>query len=105
MSKDILNSFIIKQTGVSIEELSDETSLEGDLGIYGDDGVDFIIAFGNAFNVDVSNFMAKNYFSAEGDLILPAIINLFKKKRKELRLKHLEKAIIIGRLDEDVINS
>lgn len=109
MNKDILYSFLIKHAGVTIEELSDETLLEDDLGISGDDAFELIIAFGKEFNVNVSNFMAADYFSGEGDFILPAIINFFtgrkEKIRRELRLKHLEKAMIAGRLDEEVINS
>lgn len=37
MDKDILYIFLIKQAGVTIEELSDEALLEDDLGISGDD--------------------------------------------------------------------
>lgn len=109
MDKDILYSFLIKQAGVTIEELSDEALLEDDLGISGDDAFELIVAFGKEFSVDVSNFMVADYFSGEGDSILPAIVNFFtgrkEKKRLELRLKHLEKAMIAGRLDEEVINS
>jgi hypothetical protein len=49
--------------------------------------------------------MAAEYFSPEGDVIWPAIIRLFtgrkKAKQKDLTVKHLEKAIIAGRLDEE----
>jgi hypothetical protein len=57
--------------------------------------------------------MAADYFKAEGgvDFITP-LINLFKKNKvklnkatKTLTLGHLEKAISVGRLDEEVINS
>ncbi|MBC7485864.1 MAG: DUF1493 family protein [Cytophagaceae bacterium] len=108
MSNESLNSFLVKQTGVDREELIDETSLEGDLSVYGDDAVELIVAFGKEFHVDVSNFMAADYFSAEGDPVLPAIINFFtgknEKKVKHLKLKHLQRAIIAGRLDEDIIH-
>jgi len=112
MSSEIFNTlkgFTVKQTGVTEEEVTEDAGLENDLGVSGDDAVEFIITFGKEFNVDVSKFMAADYFSPEGDSILPAIIRLFtgKKhpKQKELRIKHLEKAIIAGRLDEEVINS
>ena len=53
--------------------------------------------------------MAADYFSPEGDIILPAIIRMLrgkqKQKQKELTVKHLMKAVIVGRLDEEVINS
>lgn len=53
--------------------------------------------------------MAADYFSNEGGPILPAIIrfltNRKKRERKVLTVAHLEKGIITGRLDEEVINS
>ena len=88
-----------------------ETALENDLGITGDDAVEFIIAYGKEFNVDVSKFMAADYFDAEGyDIVGPLIrwITRNKKPQKQLKiltLGHLEKGIIAGKLDEEVINS
>lgn len=86
-----------------------ETSLEGDLKITGDDADEFLIAFGKEFNVDVNKFPIGDYFGDEGDPLLPAIIRLFKgndkREKKTLTVGHLEKAIIAGRLDEEVINS
>jgi acyl carrier protein len=112
MSSEIFESikkFTVKQTGVSDDEVTEGAGLENDLGVSGDDAVDYIIAFGKEFKVDVSRFMAADYFSPEGDSILPAIIRMFtgKKhpKQKELIMRHLEKAVIAGRLDEEVINS
>jgi acyl carrier protein len=106
---DRIKQFTSKQAGIVEGKITENLSLENDLGIYGDDAVEFIIAFGKEFNVDVSNFMAADYFSAEGDPVLPAIIrfitNKKKRKLKDLRLIHLKKAVKAGRLDEDVINS
>lgn len=104
-----LKEFTIKQAAVKAEEVTEDASLENDLGVYGDDAMEFIMAFSKEFNVDVSKFMAAEYFSPEGDSILPAIIRMFtgKKhpKQKELRIKHLVKAVVAGRLDEEIINS
>ena len=112
MSMEIFNRlkyFTIKQAGVTEEEVTEDALLENDLGISGDDAVEFIVAFSKEFNVDVSKFMAAEYFSPEGDAILPAIIKLFtgkkKVKQKELTIKHLEKAVMAGKLDEEIINS
>ena len=112
MSDEIFNrlkAFVTKQAAVEDEEVTRDARIEGDLGVYGDDAVEFIIAFGKEFNVDVSKFMAAKYFSSEGDFILPAIIRFFtrkkKPKQKDLMLRHLEKGILAGRLDEEVINS
>lgn len=104
-----IKQFTNKQAGIIEEKITENSSLENDLGIYGDDAVEFIIAFGKEFNVDVSKFMAAEYFSAEGDTILPGIIRLFtgkkKPKQKDLTIKHLMKSITAGRLDEEVIKN
>lgn len=104
-----LKAFVIKESAVSDEDITFETMLSDDLGIYGDDAIEFIVAYGKAFNVDVSKFMAKNYFDGEGDVILPALVRLFRGtpevNKKRLTVGHLEKGINAGRLDEDVINN
>lgn len=112
MSDEIFNklkSFVIKQAAVEDEEVTREAGIEEDLGVYGDDAVELLIAYGKTFNVDVTKFMAADYFSAEGDPILPAIIRFLtgkkKKKDKILTVGHLEKGILAGRLDEEIINS
>ncbi|MBC7688235.1 MAG: DUF1493 family protein [Aquabacterium sp.] len=106
---DKLKTFVIKQAAVEDEEVTRNAGIEEDLGIYGDDAVDLLIAYGKTFNVDVTKFMAADYFSNEGDPILPAIIrfltNKKKRKTKVLTVGHLEKGILAGRLDEEVINS
>ena len=89
--------------------LERNTTLEKDLGVSGDDAVEFLLDFSKEFQVDMSNFDIKKYFFPEGDSILPAIARLFtgkrQRKEKELRLGDLEKAVIAGRLDEEIINS
>ncbi len=106
---DKLKSFVIKQTGVEDAEVTRDTQVENDLGVTGDDAVDFLIAYSKAFNVEVTKFMAADYFDGEGDKILPAIIRTFtgkkKKTNKVLTIAHLEKGIFAGRLDEEVVNS
>jgi len=103
-----LKDFVIEQSYVDDEEITKETRIEDDLGVSGDDAVEFIIAFGKKFNVDISNFMIAEYFEPEGDIILPTIIGFFtgrkKQKKKFLTVGHLENAIIAGRLDESSIN-
>lgn len=98
-----LRAFIVKQIGVDEEEVTKEASLQNDLGVYGDDAVDLIVAFSKKFKVNVSNFMAADYFKPEGIDTL----GLFTKgqARKKLTVGHLEKAAMAGRLDEETINS
>jgi acyl carrier protein len=103
MNKDTfinLQKFVVEKSFVDDEPITTETRLYEDLGIYGDDAVEFLIAFGKEFNVDVSKFMAADYFKDEG----AGVFNLGVTK-KALTVGHLEKAIMAGRLDEEVINS
>lgn len=104
-----LKAFVVKHSCADEEEVTSDASLEDDLGVSGDDAVDLIIAFGQKFHVDVSNFILSDYFCPEGDPILPALIKMItgkkSKKLKNLTVQHLQKGIIAGRLDEEVINS
>jgi acyl carrier protein len=97
---ECIQAFIVNQVGVDEAEVTRDTSLQNDLGIYGGDATDFFISFGKEFSVDVSEFMAADYFKADG-------LNIFsiEKKKKPLTVGHLEKAVIAGRLDEETINS
>ena len=105
-----LKKFTFDQRGWEDDGFDENTSLETDLGIYGADAVEYIIAFGKEFGVDVSRFMAADYFSSEGGLVpLPGLSKLLgikkEPRQKELIIKHLIKAVEAGRLDEEVINS
>ena len=104
-----VKSFVIKQAAVNEDEVIEDASLENDLGVYGDDAVDFIVAFGKEFKVDVSRFMAADYFKGEGTDMFGSIMQMFtgnsEKQRKDLKVSHLIKAALAGRLDEEVINS
>jgi len=46
-------------------QLNDQTRINLDLGVDGDDGVDLLQAFGKQFSVDVSDFPFGNYFGPE----------------------------------------
>jgi hypothetical protein len=105
-----IKEFTQEQAGKDPNDIKAGSFLEKDLGIYGDDAMEYVIAFGKKFNVDVSKFMAADYFSPEGGFRLPpAIIKFFggkkKPRQKELTINHLIKSVIAGRLDEEVINS
>jgi acyl carrier protein len=113
MNIDIFNrikEFTVDQMGVDENDVTENTLLETDLNIYGDDAVEYLVAFGKKFNVDMSNFMAASYFSAEGGVkLFPGIRQLFgiKKvpKERELKIKHLVKSVEMGKLDEEVIRA
>jgi hypothetical protein len=106
IDKHELFLFVKEQTGEN--EIDIDTELQDDLGIRGDDAVDFLIAYGKRYSVDVSEFMAADYFGSEGSGILSHLVNkLFgiPEKRKRFTVGHLYKGIQAGRLDEEVINA
>ncbi|MGN7722964.1 DUF1493 family protein [Chitinophaga sp. 22620] len=105
-----IKDFVVRQSGIDDkEDISRSTQIEDDLGVTGDDAVDFLLAYSNTFNVDVSHFMAADYFGAERNVFLSEIFKWLtgdrKRRKKTLTVGHLEKAALIGRLDETVINS
>ena len=78
------------------------TEMQRDLGVYGDDAMEFLLAYSKAFHVDLSQFMAADYFDGEGMDILA----WFKpsKKRKELTAGHLQQGIDAKRLNEQLLH-
>lgn len=112
MGDEILNQIgqlIENKMGRYKKPFTRDTALEKDLGISGDDAVDFLLDFSKKFNIDMSKFDIRKYFFPEGDFMLPIILRLITGKKREkiseLKLGDLEKAIIAGRLDEEIINS
>src|ERR1700761_3558105 len=105
---DRFKQFIVDRVGVYEEEVKPETRLYDDLGVYGDDATELLIEYGKKFKVDVSKFMAADYFKGEGIDLISGLLWLFKGKRrmpkyKVLTVNDLFKGINAGRLDEEVI--
>ena len=102
--------FMIEYDGsldfVSIDE---NTRIEKDLRITGDEAVEFFIAYSKRFNIDVSKFMFGDYFNGEGFDFSPILEALKLKKKskpkKVFTVGDLIKGIEAGRLDEEVLNS
>lgn len=93
-----LIQFVRDQTRELKMPMTRETLIEDGLGVTGDDAEELIFAFSRKFGVDISNFLFGNYFNNEP--------NVFTIPRKLLpfTIGHLEKAMIAGRLDDDIIN-
>lgn len=99
-----LIDFIRKQSGVGhAEAISAQTRLQDDLGVYGDDATDLLLAYAKTFHVDVSHFMAADYFDGEGLDVL-AWFRPVKPHRKDLTVGHLQRGIEAQRLDETIIH-
>ena len=95
-----IKTFIEDKCGIARDRIKSESRIEKDLRITGDDAMELLVDFGKKFNVDVSKFMAADYFDGEGmNLLLPNF------GKKELTVHHLVKAVTAGKLDESVINS
>jgi len=82
--------FISEEIGTSISSLDLNTSLNYDLGIDGDDAIDFFDKFQKVFHISMNNFLDndyKNYFGNEG--VNP--FNIFKllKKSKKFTIRDL----------------
>jgi acyl carrier protein len=94
-----LISFIREQTRTYDSVITGETLIEDDLGVTGEDAAELIHNFSVKFGVDITKFVFKKYFNEEPSAFLsPHDIVPFK-------VGFLEKAILKGRLDEEVINS
>lgn len=66
------------QSGVPASEITLETRLVEDLGMDGDDGHEFLEAFANEFDVDLSRMASLSYFDDEGvGLPVPSLVPLF----------------------------
>jgi len=104
---DKLKEFIVEQVGVEENAVTPYARLYDDLGVYGDDATELLIEYGKRFNVDVSKFMAADYFKGEGIDMIGGLIRLFSGKQstglKTLTVNDLEKGMVAGRLDEEVI--
>ena len=94
--------FVIKETCTRKFPLERTTSIEATLGVTGDDAYELMINYGK-------QFMFSDYFKNEGRDIFGGIFRFVAGKkpkiRKELTLGDLEKGVIAGRLDEEIINT
>ena len=102
-----LKLFILDNTVVSENELTLNTSVQYDLILYGDDAIEFLMKYSERYHVDLSNFMAADYFYGESEVFFSRLVEwLLKKRRKKiLTVRHLLKGIRVGKLDEKVITS
>lgn len=70
---DILVSFIREEIGEYEMEINQQTLIEDDLGVTGDEAIELIQNFGEKFGVDISDFQYLKYFHPE-----PNIFNTIK---------------------------
>ena len=95
-----LVTFLRKQIGEYNMPIKRDTLIEDHLGVTGDEAENLIKAFGKKYNISIDNFNLSKYFYGE-----PGIFDLQNRVIEPFTIAHLEKAIVAGRLDEEVINS
>jgi hypothetical protein len=95
-----LVAFIRKQIGEYDMPIERDTLIEDDLGVTGDEAYELLAAFSIRYNVDISGLNFEKYFYDE-----PGIFNLQNRKVEPFAVGYLEKAMLTGRLDEEVIGS
>jgi len=104
MNEQILNE-LIQMIEVKVgkrKTITRNTTLEDEAGMTGDDAVEFLLDYSKRYNVDLTDFDIRIYFTAEGDSILSGIIHTIigRKvlKQKDLTVGDLENGIIQKRL-------
>jgi hypothetical protein len=84
--------FLLEELGEYKTQIYKDTLVERDLGITGDDAVDFIVKYSEKFTVDITDFEYSRYFNHE-----PAAFRFFRKV-EPLSIGDLENGIHSGRL-------
>lgn len=98
--KNALYVLIHHYIGGNKENYTAKTRINFDLGMDGDDAIDFLIAYAEKFQVDLSNFEINAYFNQEGCSPFKSIYTfLFKREvQKPLTIGQLLSAIEAGKL-------
>jgi len=101
--KDKLLAYIKGLNLINPKKLTLDTLIERDLGITGDDAIDFIEEFAHEFNVDITSFDYSKHFGGEGVNMFDVISRLFFREKHvihaDMPLRKLADAIKIRKLD------
>jgi len=94
-----LVSLVRDHSGEHNMPITRQTLIENDLGVSGDDAYELILMISEKFQIDITGFNFRKYFNDEPMIFSPD------REIQPFMVGHLEKAIIAGRLDEEVINN
>ncbi|WP_326990891.1 DUF1493 family protein [Chitinophaga sp. 212800010-3] len=100
MKENILDSliaFLYKETRSNEVVISENTEIEQDLGITGEDGEELICKFAKVYKVDITNFYFTKYFYPE------PMTSYHPNDVKVLKVRDLLHAVEAGKLDDDII--
>jgi hypothetical protein len=96
-----VRQFIHEHTKHRLETIREDTDLRHDIGIFGDDAVEFFDSFSVRFSVDLRDFDPGEYFEGEGYPDWNWVRRLFGRKAftklKQLRVRQLVLSAIAGR--------
>lgn len=90
-------AFVRRQTATRAT-LTRSTELQRDLGLEGDEALDFIESFAETFHVDSGDFEFHRYFGPEGFNPFSLVVDLFRRPDRSIgvTLGMLEKAAVLG---------
>lgn len=94
-----LVALIRDKSGEHEMPITRETLIEDDLGVTGEDAYELIVELSKKYQIDITAFDFAKYFNDE------PYIFLSDRKVAPFTVGHLEKAILAGRLNDEIINS
>ncbi|SEN89366.1 Protein of unknown function [Chitinophaga rupis] len=94
---DDLIAFLYRETRGYEVVISEDTEIESDLGVTGDDGEELICKFAKIYNVDITNFYFTKYFYPE------SMTSYHSNDVKVLKVRDLLNAVKAGKLNDDII--
>ncbi|MFR9165141.1 MAG: hypothetical protein ACLVKO_02510 [Dysgonomonas sp.] len=84
------------------EDINESTRLESDLHLYGFQAQGFIYHYSEIYNIDISNFCYKKYFS-KGTTLYKAYRSVFKRRKNVLTMGDLQAAVKYRKLNDSVL--
>jgi hypothetical protein len=94
-----LISYLKEKSGEHNMPIERQTLIEDDLGVTGEDAYDLIVQISKMYQIDITGFDFAKYFNDE------PLIFLSDRMVLPFTVGHLEKAIIAGRLNDEIVNS
>ena len=102
-STEEIIEFISQSLSIPLNKITKTASLFHDLGIDGDDAIDFLNEFSHTFGVSLSQFRFNEYFGPEGSatpwgFIKEIVTKSSFTQKKRLEVKDLIQAVSTGKL-------
>jgi len=108
---DGIRKFVAERTNYFFEQVTPETTLFGDLGVYGNDAEELLTEFARQFKVSLDGFYFCDHFEFEWDPLRPAFIALLyvlsarfrrswraaKARERDITIAHLARCAALGR--------